>query len=123
MPDQAADRFTSMGLIRQVLGSYEITGHGQLELHRQRFRRTRGQKFVRVTRGQPVYLHEDRFQHKPLSRARLDEYMEKRRSGATELLGDIGMPRFVNRAASALADGLRRWRGDGKAAGHGVAER
>ncbi len=77
-PDVLSTLF-SYNLAVELMGHCRITPRGQLELHRQRFRKIPGRKVARVTPSSFLFLQEAAFAHNAPTRAKLREFVSRRR--------------------------------------------
>ncbi len=77
-PDVLSTLF-SYNLAVELMGHCRITPRGQLELHRQRFRKSPGRKVAKVTPSSPLFLQEAAFVHNAPTRAKLREFVSRRR--------------------------------------------
>lgn len=77
-PDVLSTLF-SYNLAVELMGHCRITPRGQLELHRQRFRKSPGRKVAKVTPSSFLFLQEAAFVHNAPTRAKLREFVSRRR--------------------------------------------
>lgn len=73
------ETLASHGLIVEILGHWRTTPRGQLELHRQRFRKQPGRRVARVTPSSFLFLQETAFAENAPTRATLREFVRRRR--------------------------------------------
>lgn len=77
-PDVLSTLF-SHNLAVELMGHCRITPRGQLELHRQRFRKNPGRKVAKITPSSFLFLQEAAFVHNAPTRAKLREFVSRRR--------------------------------------------
>lgn len=77
-PDVLSTLF-SHNLAVELMGHCRITPRGQLELHRQRFRKSPGRKVAKITPSSFLFLQEAAFVHNAPTRAKLREFVSRRR--------------------------------------------
>lgn len=73
------ETLTSHGLIVETLGHWRTTARGQLELHRQRFRKRPGRRVAHITPSRFLFLQETAFAGSAPTRAKLREFVRRKR--------------------------------------------